>query len=592
MNAFNCEFRYQSRVYGIHVTDAHSTHLPFERILTQIQHIVNLIGKELITFDTHLFEVSDSVCTTFINKDSLIKSNALILMSRKSQTNISQTMANTEDNESIDDEISIVDVIDAKPLTTTVASDGIQVAKTDNDSEGKVQTIVIVSSDEELDTKPKTLDVKIKAKKKKILKEQILSDIPQEYRYENLFIKTSEDIDMFSTFLDVIKDFSDNNCDLIADHEWTHAIHHRMKAKGYHDCQPKSWRYFYMSLTDQYLKVLKTISSTAETEFPFFAKFNEILFNAINPIMRDILNSRTRFLICCQPEDPQFLALQVTADDQKTESDLRNNFQKKLERNISAIKEFVLLVRVIVQQNVGSHEPHFQDVITREMLKNGINWAASKHSEDVITREMLKNGINWAASKHSEVRWWAPNGFLDTWLTFYFNNLSNYKISLTSPNRVVRYVYKYLNSIQTQFADLKQIFAANEYFTEKLVSIEKRFDGMFREVKPKPEVNNTSAKRRQSADNTSRKKPKKYNKKKRNYKKKSNYAANRGTNYTQNRSNYTANRDNNFNRNNSNASTSGSTGVSVKRKPNVVIKSEPKFMPKQEIKIKTEKYYR
>ena len=179
-------------------------------------------------------------------------------MSRKSQTNISQTMANTEDNESIDDEISIVGVIDAKPLTTTVASDGIQVAKTDNDSEGKVQTIVIVSSDEELDTKP--LDVKIKAKKKKILKEQILSDIPQEYRYENLFIKTSEDIDMFSTFLDVIKDFSDNNCDLIADHEWTHAIHHRMKAKGYHDCQPKSWRYFYMSLTDQYLKVMIRLS--------------------------------------------------------------------------------------------------------------------------------------------------------------------------------------------------------------------------------------------------------------------------------------------------------------------------------------------
>ncbi|CAG2112938.1 unnamed protein product, partial [Medioppia subpectinata] len=253
------------------------------------------------------------------------------------------------------------------------------------------------------------------------------------------------------------KDHSRNNCDLITDFEWTGVIHKQLTAKGFKNYDPKVWHNCYQTYVHKYVEALNRYDSicSAKDNFVYFEEFNEMYFNHRNPAFIAVMNARSKFLLAflrrwrhedtsnTMPDTEDISKLKRTVTRQQKLIDLRKEtivFHKKLENNVPKIKVFNLIVQAIAALKGHLSEPGLYVKISRILADSGLDW---NHDD---CEQALKE-----------------------WIVFYDENYYNYKNAMKADNRVVEYIYEFLNIITT--VRLDTIFYSNQKITDCLESI-------------------------------------------------------------------------------------------------------------------------
>ncbi|CAG2164282.1 unnamed protein product [Oppiella nova] len=247
-------------------------------------------------------------------------------------------------------------------------------------------------------------------------------------------------IDIYTHMLYTCMQCSQNNCDLITEDEWIHVIEKHMTAKGYSSSE-HNWKLLYRTFTEHYIKALdKSVTvSELQNRFPFTDFFNLLLVNPINGLYDQVMKSRDQFvskLLANKDCGKQYEIMERTIQQQRYEEWLRNRrngFQTRLESNIVDIKRLNLMVKVISELKLASKNQESSNLFVK------------------ISNKLLENGINWEPHECRRT--------LCHWIEFYERNYDNYKLSVKEGNRIVEYIYQYLNSIDKYTSDLKLLFA-------------------------------------------------------------------------------------------------------------------------------------
>ncbi|CAG2164281.1 unnamed protein product, partial [Oppiella nova] len=259
-------------------------------------------------------------------------------------------------------------------------------------------------------------------------------------------LMSPEEIHKFSVLLNEIKDFSHNNCDLIVDYEWLCIIHNLMFKKGFCDYPPQSWQIAYKQLIRCYVQALKTCESYEEvmTYLPLFEDCNRLLFNKSNGHYEHVMDARRRFLNNYGDLDNKWLNLRLIVKQQSSEHQKSNDLQTVLENNVNDIKGLNVLIHVIKELDIKPNE---------------------RKSFERMSTKMNAIGLNWSPEKCRTV--------LNVWVSFYANNFHNLEYCLQKRNRIVEYIYGFLNAITTFSSNLKSIYRPNDVNYRKIILIEK-----------------------------------------------------------------------------------------------------------------------
>ncbi|CAG2169630.1 unnamed protein product [Oppiella nova] len=249
---------------------------------------------------------------------------------------------------------------------------------------------------------------------------------------------TNEIIQKYCIFLDLIKEYSRNNCDLITDFEWNHVIHKQMTSKGFKNYDP--------SALNRYDSILE-----AKSNFVYFEEFN-----TLNDAYLELMNARTKFLTSHDrrwrkditnnslPVIEDIFGLYRTFTNQQKLQQFRKDstIQKRLENSIKEIKGFNLIV-----QSIGALKGH--------LTEPGLYLKISKI--------LSETGLEWTPEECERI--------LKEWIVFYEKNTVEYKDAMKRGNRIVEYIYEFLHIITT--VSLETVFYSNQKITESLESIAK-----------------------------------------------------------------------------------------------------------------------
>ncbi|CAG2176116.1 unnamed protein product, partial [Oppiella nova] len=217
-----------------------------------------------------------------------------------------------------------------------------------------------------------------------------------------------------------------------------------MTAKGYSSSE-HNWKLLYRTFTEHYIKALdKSVTvSELQNRFPFTDFFNQLLVNPINGLYDQVMKFRDQFvskLLANKDCGKQYKIMERTIQQQRYEEWLRNRrngFQTRLESNIVDIKRLNLMVRVISELKLTSKNHESSNLFAK------------------ISNKLLENGINWEPHECRRT--------LCHWIEFYERNYDNYKLSVKEGNRIVEYIYQYLNSIDNA-NDLNKYYVQTNTF--------------------------------------------------------------------------------------------------------------------------------
>ncbi|XP_054165566.1 uncharacterized protein LOC128963106 isoform X2 [Oppia nitens] len=266
----------------------------------------------------------------------------------------------------------------------------------------------------------------------------------------------------YSLFLDVIKDYSSNNCDLIVDFEWLHVIHQRMTSKGFKNYDPCVWEKCYKLYVDKYIDSLHKYQTVAEakSQFVYFSEFNTLYFNQRNSRYRKLMAGRHLFVKNFERKWSQEImantlppieaddleTLKKTISSQQKQEKYRkdyNELQMKVENNVLAIKTFNLIAQAIAALKSHYKEPGLY-VKVSNLLADSCVYRSADDCEQL----------------------------LKAWIIFYDKHLDSYKKALKHYYRVTEYLFEFLNIITT--IRLDAVFYSNVKITKILESIDRR----------------------------------------------------------------------------------------------------------------------